>query len=300
VAKTMAISDRENLFGDLPVDLSDVFSDIRSVEQQGPGVYYVVSRDEGDCLILAEHYIVEQQSRIISEEAKRYGREIPQHPELLLYSCAEEKGGYRIIEFELDKYAVQTHDDPALVEGLHNTAVFYMELHPEYFGAYPAPIITPKGPLTRYKIIDNGIFWLETTQCAHLMAVCYPIWESELSDYLKSRGMMTDSDKEQGIDKTLGYLFFEEKDFCLVIFELVQVRKEWIEAGMVDRPALMNAIWQFHPDYAASHNINEQHGLNDGLGLLLKALGHEVELNGSTDNMISIALNAGTDFLRLK
>jgi len=34
--------------------------------------------------------------------------------------------------------------------------------------------------------------------------------------------------------------------------------------------------------------------------LLLKALGHEVELNGSTDNMISIALNAGTDFLRLK
>ena len=111
---------------------------------------------------------------------------------------------------------------------------------------------------------------------------------------------MTDSDKEQGIDNTLGYLFFQEKEFCLVIFELVQVREEWIETGMVNRPALMNAIWQFHPDYAASHNISEQHGLNDGLGLLLKSLGHDIELTGSTDNMISIDLDAGVDFLRLK
>lgn len=296
----MAISDRESRYGDLPVDLSDVFYDIRRIEVKGPGVYYVVSHDESDCLLCAEHYIVEPQSGIISEEAKRYGKEIPRHPGLLLYSYDEEKGGYRIVEYELAKYAVQTHDDPELVEELHKSAVFYMELHPEYFGAYPAPITTPKGALTRYKTIDNGIFWLETTQCAQLMAVCYPIWESELSDYLKARGLMTDSDKEQGIDETLGYLFFEEKEFCLVIFELVQVREEWIETGMVNRAALMNAIWQFHPDYAASHNINEQHGLNDGLGLLLKSLGHDVELTGSTDNMISIDLDAGVNFLRLK
>jgi len=296
----MAISDRESRYGDLPAELSDVFYDIRRIEEQGPGVYYVVSRDESDRLMCAEHYIVEQQSGIISEDAKRYGKAIPQHPDLLLYSYDEEKGGYRIIEYELARYAALTNDDPELVEELHNSAVFYMELHPEYFGAYPAPITTPKGALTRYKTIDNGIFWLETTQCVQLMAVCYPIWESELSDYLKARGLMTDTDKEQGIDNTLGYLFFEEKEFCLVIFELVQVREEWIETGMVNRPALMNAIWQFHPDYAASHNISEQHGLNDGLGLLLKSLGHDIELTGSTDNMISIDLDAGVDFLRLK
>jgi len=299
MADSMAISERENRSGDLPFDLSEVFFDIRVVEEQGPGAYYIASHDGSDCLMCAEHYVVTRSSSIISEEAKRYGKEIPQHPELLLYSFDEERGGHKIIEYELAKYTATVQDDPELEEELHSTAYYNMELHPEYFGQYPAPIMTPKGYLTRYKAIENGIFWLETTQSVQLMAVCYPIWECELSDYLKERGLMTDSDREQGIENTLGYLFFEEKEFCLVVFELVYLRKEWIDSGKVNRPALMNAIWQHHPGYAATHNLNEQMGLNDGFGLLLNALGHDAELTSSVDNMIGIDLSAGIDFLNL-
>lgn len=159
--------------------------------------------------------------------------------------------------------------------------------------------MTPKGYMTRYQTIDNGIFLLKTDQGNRLMAVCYPIWESDLSGALTAAGLQTDYDKAHNISETLGYLFFEEPYFCLVIFELVYLREEWVKSGMVDLAALMNVIWRDQPGYAAAHNLSEQSGLHDALGVLLNILGTEVELSSSTDWMIAITPNAGYDYLHL-
>ena len=43
--------------------------------------------------------------------------------------------------------------------------------------------------------------------------------------------------------------------------------------------------------------LREQLGLHDTLGLLLKALGKDIELHRSSDNIISMKPDAGTDFI---
>jgi len=59
----------------------------------------------------------------------------------------------------------------------------------------------------------------------------------------------------------------------------------------------MNAIWKYHPGFAVSYNIQEQAGMNDYLGHLLKIFGVEVELKGSTENTIKYCPDIGEDFL---
>ncbi len=60
----------------------------------------------------------------------------------------------------------------------------------------------------------------------------------------------------------------------------------------------MNAIWKHHPAYAMGYNAQEQAGLHDAAGLLLYALGVEDrELESSTEHMITIDPEAGTDFI---
>ena len=295
----MSDIDRENNPVQTPLDLSDVFDEIKVLEEKAPGVYFIGAHDGSDRLMCDEYYVVDHSSCAITEEAKKYGKDIQGHPSLLLFPFAEEKSGYKIIEYEIARYTLSTGQTLDAGADLHSLAFYNMEYHPEYFGAYPAPIVTPLGFNTRYQVIDNGIFFIETDLCRKLLAVCYPVWECELSDYSKQRGLQTDFDMEHGINNTLGYLFFEEEMHCLVVFELLLLRESWIESGIIKRPALMNAIWKYHPDYAASHNLDEQKGLHDCLGLLLNAFGENIELAGSVENMISITPEAGYDFLNL-
>ena len=63
-------------------------------------------------------------------------------------------------------------------------------------------------------------------------------------------------------------------------------------------PALMNALWEFYPEYVTMHNLQEQAGLHDGLGLMLRSIGGETELARSDENMISVSPGAGTEYLR--
>lgn len=60
----------------------------------------------------------------------------------------------------------------------------------------------------------------------------------------------------------------------------------------------MNAIWPYHPDYATAHNLREQQGLNDMLGLILNDAGFECELSSSPKNMIVLSAEAGTEYVR--
>ena len=69
---------------------------------------------------------------------------------------------------------------------------------------------------------------------------------------------------------------------------------------MIDKPALMNAIWRIAPEYVCLINQQEQSGKNDLFSALLTDLGIEVEPNISLDNVITIFPDAGKDFLLLK
>lgn len=283
----------------LPKELEDFFYEVKFVEVEAPGVYSIIARMHPDRLLTDEFYVVDRSSTIISDAAKKYGGAMSEIPQFLLFPYDKKDGGFPIIAYELARYRVTNGEKLECMGNLHNMAFYGMEQYPHYFGYYPAPTMTPKGYMTRYQTIDNGIFLLETDQGNRLMAVCYPIWESDLSDALTEAGLQTDYDIAHSISETLGYLFFEEPYFCLVIFELVYLREEWVKSGMVDLAALMNAIWRDQPGYAAAHNLSEQSGLHDALGVLLNILGTEVELSSSTDRMIAITPNAGCDYLHL-
>ena len=283
----------------LPKELEDFFYEVKFVEVEAPGVYSIIARMHPDRLLTDEFYVVDRSSTIISDAAKKYGGAMSEIPQFLLFPYDKKDGGFPIIVYELARYRVTNGEKLERMGNLHNMAFYGMEQYPHYFGYYPAPTMTPKGYMTRYQTIDNGIFLLETDQGNRLMAVCYPIWESDLSDALTEAGLQTDYDIAHSISETLGYLFFEEPYFCLVIFELVYLREEWVKSGMVDLAALMNAIWRDQPGYAAAHNLSEQSGLHDALGVLLNILGTEVELSSSTDRMIAITPNAGCDYLHL-
>ncbi len=62
--------------------------------------------------------------------------------------------------------------------------------------------------------------------------------------------------------------------------------------------ALMNAVYQYHPEYAAQYNLVEQAGLNDGLGKFLYTMGLEAEFHSSSERLLSLTARAGTKFIR--
>lgn len=155
------------------------------------------------------------------------------------------------------------------------------------------------GKTLLHHTLENGIYQLETDQGAQVLAVCYPIWSAELSDYAIMLSKQTAYDRRQGLENTGGYLFFSKKDSCIPVYELLLTRSEWKQHGSVDASALMNAIWAYHPAYAVSYNMEEQVGFHNVLGLLLRELGDDAELIGSLKNMIVLSPDRGTEFLYL-
>lgn len=262
------------------------------LETEGPGVYYLVVKQHG------EFYIVEQASPIISDAAKSYGKRCPNYADLLFYPLADVRSGSKIIVYELEKYAVDNgipdHDSATL----HNAAAYGTEDHPEYFGAYPAPVHTPWGYTLRYRCIENGIFWLETDQRQEALTICYPLWNACLSETAVKLGVTMDCDRERGIHISLAYIFFRKPDACIPIFELMQTHREWGQTGRIAVPALMNAIWQNHPGYVLVNNAREQLGANDAVCWLLGQLGIEEIPNISEENMIVLFPGAGVEYIR--
>lgn len=281
----------------LPFQIEEDLGEILLAEQPYPDVYYVVAKEEETSLLPKEYYVVLKDTQTISQAVKKYGKGIPGYPELLLYPLSEDKSGWRLVDYEGLRYLTQNRLQMPEQKSLHDTAVYSMEYHPEYFGTYPVPAVTPAGYMLRYKTLDNGIYWLETDLCKQFLSVCYPIWSSELSETALSLGQQAEYDQTHGIDKTLGCLFFSEHDSCIPLFELLQLRRAWENLGCINGPALMNAVWKDFPEYAATHNLREQSGANDFLGRMLKELGADVDLNGSAKYMIAMSPQTDTDFI---
>ena len=279
-------------------ELQNEIGEIYMAEEECPGIYYVSSTDS-ETGVPREQYIIDRATTSISDTAKQYGRALECHPELLQIIFEEDGGGDKVISYEILVYKKQ-HDLPIPEdEDLFATAVYGMEEYPEYFGRYPAPDITPNGKTVRYQELMNGVLLLETETAERLIAVCYPIWAGDLSKYATSFGEQTDYDKARGIHRSFGYLFFRVDTGSIAIYELWKRHPQINASERIDIPKLMNALWEYHPQYVMRFNDRETRGENDELGMFLMLMGEEnVELQSNPENLISMLLGAGTDYLK--
>lgn len=280
----------------LPFDLRDCREEIglvKSAVMKCPGIYFLCMYATAENFTGLSFYIVTQDADIPSE-ARSYGQTFPTHPDLLFFQYEGNDYGYKVIEYEILKFYVK-HDLPFREYGdIHAFALYGMEVCPDYFGTFPVPILTPWGYTTRYKALHPGAFWIETSQCKTTVAVSY-VMRDDFSDEVFNLAKLTHFDKENGLDKTMGYFFFAENDICLIVFELLNC-EENVKKELIDIPALMNAIFLHHPDYALHYNLREQWGENDQLGMVMRLFDPTVELRSSEDSMIKITPEAGVDF----
>lgn len=274
----------DNLLDLLARELGEIYR----WEEECPGVYYLaVLLDAAN----AEEYYIVLGDAPISQEARAMGRPLQSAP-VLTYLLDSEDGAHTAVRYEVLKY-LTAHGLP-LPEGssLRDAALFGMERRPDYFGAYPVPFLTPWGRTLRHRPLDNGVYWIETEQCLEVLALCYPVWDGELSEGLSELGQTL------AIEGEMGYLYLSKEAACVAVWELLHTRSELIDAGLIRKPELMNAIWRYQPGYALGYNAQEQAGLHDALGLLLYALGVEDrELEGSPEYMIAMDPEAGTDYI---
>lgn len=270
-------------------ELTDKIGSIEEVEELCLGVHYVTAKREDD-LLSGEYYVVKEKSAV-PQAAKSYGQKISG---LRLFSITDGGEEYKIIQYEVAKY--RARNNLPLEEPLRATAFFAAQSFPEYFGAFPVPLHTSRGCTIRHWVLDNGIYWLETDRCEEVLAVCYPVWSTELSDLEMELGEQTKYDSRRDIEETLGYIFFPAEVSCIPLRELLRARPEW--AGtVIDKPALMNAIWKAAPAYATLMNCQEQSGKNDLFFSLLAEAGVDAAPNISAANMIWLFPGAGDNFL---
>ena len=265
------------------LDIADDIGRITMIEQVIPGVYYVSVLDK-DTSLPREYYIAEKSCSVLSDEAKSYGQALEHHTEYLCYPADNLQGSRMVLEYEVNRFLA--------INGLPL-------MNGERLLSIPVPLDTPRGTTLRYIALTNGVFIIETDRLERVLAVCFPIWICEISDYTRRQAEQNKFDAENGIENTEGYLFFPEQSACLALFELWNFNKQISQSGRINAPAMMNAIWKYHPMYAATHNVKEQVGMNDSFGMLMVSLGFNVELKGGTENIIPFSEEVGTDYMFL-
>jgi len=242
----------------LPFDLAAELGEVVDAEQKSPGVYYLALKD-GERH--PEMYVVMKDAPAISEKARSYGQKFPGHPDLRVYDLHQPGSGRCIIDFEMLRYRRKRHLPEIETEDSLQTAAFYgAEEHPDYFGNFPVPFFTPRGCTVRHRTIMNGVYWLETDRCEELLAVCYPIWQTDISIPEQDLGEQLEYDLIRGINNTLGDLFFPKQGSPIPLYELSRLHPEVAESGVVDMAALLNAIYELYPEYAGVYNLEETVG----------------------------------------
>ena len=239
----------------LPFDLTAELGEVVDAEQKSPGVYYLALK-AGERH--PEVYVVTKDAPAISEKARSYGQKFLSYPDLRVYDLHQPGSGRYVIDFEILRYQMKRHLPEIETEDSLQTAALYgAEEHPDYFGNFPVPLFTPRGCTVRHRTIMNGVYWLETDRCEEMLAVCYPIWQANITTPEQNLGEQLEYDRIRGIDNTLGYLFFSKQGSPIPLYELSQLHPEVAESGVVDMAALLNAIYEFFPEYSAIHNEEE-------------------------------------------
>ena len=268
---------------------------IKTMEQEIPEVYFLSIGPDLELAPCEEYYAVLKSASDVSNEAKAYGRQLPDLPEILFYQMYGNDGSWKIISYEIEKYRSKHRCSAPGGPNLLEIAWEGMEIHPEYFGSYPVPVETPWGYTARHKTISNGVYWLETDTRRQVVAI-YRGMCDDLSGTAKELSTLINRRFLPGLPDVWGYFFFEKEDSCIPVFELLPLHPEWIERGINDKKALMNAILRKHPQYALQNNFREQLGENDLLGKLLKDAGIACTPNRALKNMISLSDEADVEF----
>lgn len=237
---------------DLPFNLTAELGEVVEAELKSPGVYYIAAKKEGTA---SEVYVVTADAPAISEKAWTYGQKFPNHPNLRVYDILQPGSGRYVIEFEIHRYQIKCHlPQNENEDSLYTVALYGAEEHPDYFGVYPVPFVTPRGFTVRHKVILNGMYWLETDRCEEMLAVCYPIWQADITISEQGQGEQLEYDRIHGINNTLGYLFFSRQNSIIPLYELSCLYSEIRKNSIVDMAALLNAICEYYPEYAAIQN----------------------------------------------
>ena len=246
--------------------------------------------------LIVHGFIVIRSISNLSDAVFHYGQMLPDYPDLFLYTENNTGNPCAIIDYELCRYKILNHIPLTENESIRETATYGAELYPDYFGPYPVPKLTPWGCTTRHKTITNGLFWIETELCQRGLAIACPKYE-DLSAGARSLAEEFDDGFALPGQQEPGNIFFTESNSSVPLFELLLgIPAEQIVCP-VDQAALMNAIYWYHPQYAAMYNSAEQAGLNDALGLLMNTLGVQTELQGNVDRVIRLSPQSGIEFI---
>ena len=264
--------------------LESEIGEVRDTEEECPGVWYVCTGGDGE-RDGTEFYVVDRNADAIPNEAKAYGSEIPDCPGYLLYPMDAQRQTRKIIQYETLRYRMRSGFTDGDREKLREIALDGMEECPEYFGAFPPPTLTPYGHTARYKVLMNGVFWIQTDCLDNALAVAYPIWDDAFSEYAMKLA--------RGDADGFGYLFFPERAICLALFELGRTYADIRNCPLIDPAALMNAVYREFPDYAVKFNVMEQAGGDSPLARMLSDGGQ----GASSDSVIRLTSGAGTAFL---
>ena len=97
----------------------------------------------------------------MAEKVQAYGKKMDG---LRLFAYPDNSSGWRIVEYEVSKYDLTVKGIPVPEYMFRDMSLHAMELHPEFFGTFPVPFHTPSGYTLRYRTLDNGIYWLETSE----------------------------------------------------------------------------------------------------------------------------------------
>lgn len=281
-----------NLDGYLPA-LEEEIGPAANIEEWCPGMFFI-EVDQGS-VFMKEYFVVLDEAPMAAK-VRNYGKKMDG---LRLFAQDDDSSGWRIVQYEISKYSFTVKGNYLPEEMFQDMSLHAMELHPEYFGTFPVPYRTPSGCTLRYRTLDNGIYWLETSRCKELLAVCFPIWNAELSPASASLAKLLLWDAAIGIKKAMGYIFFTKESSCVPIYELMMTRQKW-DGTVIDVPALMNALWKYAPKYAVHLNGGKTQVLDDKLAKLLGKAGQEAIPQPDGKHMIGMFPDAGTDFLLLE
>lgn len=277
--------------------LQEVYGEIVFLEEECPLVYHLCARKENSISVPQEYYVVAISAPAISSKAKGYGQPIEGLPDFLSYSIDEMDSGQKIIAYEIWRYKVKEQIPIEEPESFREFALFAAEYHPDFFGTFPAPIVTPYGYMVRYQTIDNGIYLVETDEGAELVAFCMPFWEM-CSGYTRRFGKHAVYDTPHGLVEEKMYMFFTREQSCLPFFELWQEHPAWKDSPTFNFPAMMNAIWTYFPKYAATYNAMEQRGMHSIEAISEDFLG-DIELEARPENMVAITPDVRVEFLNM-
>lgn len=266
--------------------LEEEIGEIMTAKEYNPGVYHIDAAREGSPL---QEYFAVLDGAPMAAKVRRYGKQMDG---LRLFDHSDDSSGWRIVQYEISKYNIAVKKKRIPEEMFRDMSLHAMELHPEYFGAFPVPFHTPCGYTLRHRTLDNGIYWLETSECRELLAVCFPIWNAELSAAAAMCGKILEWDRTASVETATPYRFFPQNISCVPLYELMETRGKW-DGTVINRPALMNAIWENAPVYAMSLNGQTPPGRSPKLS-------GEILPRSDGKRVIAMFPQEGTDFLLLQ